>query len=156
MAEGADDPNPSLSCDARRAGAETQSNLDFAVGYLPTDIEVVKVTGPLKWMCGDDGFSVSYNIEIKGKFGVGQIGLDRFVQSERVIELDVPRDRVEAATIGGSPAILVHPADDVSGLGLGIVHIIEDDTGPELIVLRVFSDSAVPFEELIRIAEGLK
>jgi hypothetical protein len=153
---GVEDPNPSLSCDARKAGRETATNLDFSIGYLPPNLNVGTTKGPMKWLCGNDGFSVSYNIEIEGKFGVGQLGLDRFVQTERVLELDVPNDSVEAATVNGRPAILIHPADDATGLGLGVVIVIEDDIGPELTILRVFSDDAMPFAELIKVAEGIK
>lgn len=156
VAEGVYDSYPSSSCDARQSGAETVTDLDFSIGYLPPDLEVVAIKGPMKWLCGGEGFSVSYSISVAGTFGVADIQIDRFVQTERVLELDVPRDSVEETSVNGFPAIVVHPADDASGLGLGVLIVIEDDLGPELTVLRVYSDDAVPFAELMKIAEGIK
>jgi hypothetical protein len=155
VAEGAQDTYPQLSCDARQAGNETATDLDFSIGYLPTDLAVESSIEPMKWLCGEEGFSVTYNIDVRGALGVGQINVSRFVQSVRFLELDVPHDSVSESGINGAPAILVHPAHDASGLGLGVVIVIEDDIGPELTVLRVYSDDAVPFAELLKIAEGI-
>jgi hypothetical protein len=155
-AEGVYDSETRSSCDARQAGAETVTDLDFSIGYLPRDLEVVAVNGPMKWLCGGEGFSVSYSLSVEGTFGGGEIQIVRFVETERVIELDVPTDSVEETTVNGHPAIVVHPADDATGLGLGVVIVIEDDSGPELRVLRAYSHDAVPFAELMMIVEGIK
>lgn len=155
-AEGVYDSETRSSCDARQSGAETATDLDFSIGYLPRDLKVVATRGPMKWLCGGEGFSVSYSLSVEGTFGVGEIQIVRFVETERVMELDAPHDSVEETTLNGHPAIVVHPADDATGLGLGVVVVIEDDTGPELRVLRAYSDDAVPFAELMKIAEGIK
>ena len=155
-AEGVYDSETRSSCDARGSGAETVTDLDFSIGYLPRDLEVVYMKGPMKWLCGGEGFSVTYNISVEGTFGGGEIQIVRFVETERVIELDVPTDSVEETTVNGHPAIVVHPADDATGLGLGVVIVLEDDSGPELRVLRAYSHDAVPFAELMKIVEGIK
>lgn len=144
------------SCQAYEAGVETPTQLDFAVGYLPRDVKVVSVSEPVKWLCGTDGLSVAQVYDIDTRLGVGHIWIERSIQAVRSIEVDVAADRVRGATISGFPAILVHPLDDATGLGLGRVIVIEDDTGPEFEILSITADNGVPFADLVKMAEGIK
>ena len=144
------------SCESREAGPETPTQLDFTVGYLPSSIKVGQVTGPVKWVCGGDGISVLYHYSVGTAIGVGEIWIQRVIRSRAIIEMDVPEDSVETSTINGKPAIVVHPAHDMSGLGMGRVVVIEDDMGPEFTILSVTTDDGIPFDELLKIAEGIK
>ncbi|HEX5368012.1 MAG TPA: hypothetical protein VFY10_01215, partial [Dehalococcoidia bacterium] len=60
--------------------------------------------------------------------------------------VEAPRDRMEAMTIGGRPAVLVHPADGSAPTEI----VMRDDVSVWLV-------SAGPDEaEVIKIAAGLK
>jgi hypothetical protein len=156
LGEGLDNPYPSLSCEGRHAGGETTTDLDFVVTYLPPDLPVKPGSEPDKGLCGSTSTYVALSLSVESAIGAGQIWIERSVQSRRTLELEVPNDSVEKGTINGTPAILVHPADDETGLGMGLVVVLEDDVEPEFMVLKVFADDAVPFAELVKIAEGVK
>lgn len=154
--EGISDRNLIRSCEPHPAGAETPTQLDFTVGYLPPEFKIGPVEGPMKWLCGDEVLSVLYVYNVATALGAGQLWFERSITGRRVLEMDVPEDSVEAAMINGTPAIIVHPADDATGLGMGRVVIIEDDSGPEFTILSITADEGVPFVELVKIAEGIK
>jgi len=156
LAEGIENPNPALSCEGRQVGPDTKTDLDFEVGYLPGNLKVGPTSGPEKWLCGDRGFSVRYVFNVYGALGNGQIVIERNTRSRRVLEMDIPNDSVSTGDINGTPSIFIHPADDETGLGLGRIVVIQKNTETPFTVLSVMSDDAVPFAELIRIAEGIK
>jgi hypothetical protein len=58
--------------------------------------------------------------------------------------------------MNGYPAIFVRPADSEFGLGTEQVIVFEDDAEPDYVVLRVFADNGIPFEELVKLAEGIR
>ena len=134
-------------------GATTQ--LDFTIGYLPDGLKY-ETDGPVKWVCDSEGLVVSQTYTVHTALGVGLIWIERAITGDRILEVETPADAVESMTLNGSTAILVHPADDETGLGYGGVFIPEDNVGPEFTILSVTSDNAIPFDELVKFAEGLK
>lgn len=157
QAEGIGDPaSVDRSCEPYEAGAEKLTQLDFTVTYLPPEFKIGPVEGPIKWLCGNEGISVLFIYNVDTALGAGQIFVERSIRARQILELDVPHDSVEAGAIRGTPAIIAHPADDATGLGVGHVIVIEDDGHPEFTILRVTADNGVPFDELIKIAEGIK
>lgn len=155
-AAGTSGQNLSRSCDSREAGVETPTQLDFTVGYIPSNLKIDRVTGPIKWVCGTEGLSVLYHFSVGTPFGAGEIWIERAIRGRQTLELDAPIDSVEAGEINGRPAILVHPADDDTGLGQGRVIVIEDNIEPEFTILSITTDDGIPFAELVLIAEGIK
>lgn len=155
-AEGLSARTLSRSCEPKPAGTETPTQLDFTLSYIPPEITVREVSGPTKWICGGDGLSVMYVYALDTPLGSGDLFVFRAVWGQRTLDLQAPKDGVEASTINGKPAIFAKPADEAYGLGLGQVIVIEDDTEPEFTILRVFADNGVPFSELVKIAEGIK
>lgn len=145
-----------LDCEPTLAGVEQSSDLDFVVGYLPSDANAKLVDGPVKWVCGEQGLVVSQTYSVQTSLGVGEIWIERSVQGQQVLELDVASDSVEALEINGHPVVAVHPADDTTGLGYGFVAVIERDEGPRYQVLRVGASNAVSFAELLKIVEGIR
>jgi hypothetical protein len=156
VADSIDDRNLHRTCEPYEAGAETSTQLDFTVGYLPPGLKIGPAAEPYKWVCGKEGLSVLYVFNVSGAYGNGQILVERSIQGRRALEMDIPYDSVETGTVNATPTVFVHPADDTSVLGMGRVIVVEDDTGPEFTILSVLSDDAVPFDELIKIAEGIK
>lgn len=145
-----------LDCEPTPAGAETQTNLDVVLGYFPTALKVESSTGPNKWVCGSKGLSVSYDYNVSGPLGAGGIWVERALWGRRSQVLSAATDKVEAGEISGHPAIFIHPLDNSSGLGLAEIIVIEDDTGPKFRILRLTSNDAVSFEELVKIAGAVK
>jgi hypothetical protein len=155
-AAGISDRNLARSCEPYEAGAKTPTQLDFAVGYLPSDLKLGPVSEPDKWLCGTEGLSVEQVYDLHTPLGAGHIWIARSIEGRPALEMDAPADSVDAATINGNPAIFFHQADDATGLGMGRVVVIEDNTGPEFTILSVTADNGVPFAELVKIAEGIK
>lgn len=147
--------NLNRSCEPQRRGAEARTDLDYAPTYLPSQYEFKRRLGPDKWLCAGQGLSVTYIYEFESDFGTGELTIDRALRGRRSLTLAVPADSVEAGYVKGLPAIFAHPDDDVSGEGLGQVIVIEDDTGPEFTVLRLSAEDGIPFNELLKIAEGV-
>lgn len=145
-----------LDCEPTLVGVGQSSDLDLVVGYLPADSNAQLVDGPVKWVCGTQGLVVSQTYSVQTSLGVGEIWIERSVQAEPVLELDVAADSVEALEINGHPVVAVHPADDTTGLGYGFVAVIEKNEGPQYQVLRVGASNAVSFAELLKIVEGIR
>jgi hypothetical protein len=145
-----------LNCEPALVGEEQSSDLDFVVGYLPADANAQLVDGPLKWVCGTQGLVVSQTYSVQTSLGVGEIWIERSVQAEPVLELDVAADSVEALEINGHPVVAVHPADDTTGLGYGFVAVIEKDGEPQYQLLKVGASNAVSYAELLKIVEGIR
>ncbi len=154
--EGIASGNLELTCIAHSAGEETPTQLDFTLGYVPEDLTIEATTGPEKSICGDDAYSVFTVYNLDTPMGSGDLFISRRVWGRRALDLYAASDGVEAGTINGMPAIFVRPANSDHGLGVGQVIVIEDDTGPEFTVLRVYNDNGVPFDELVKIAEGIE
>jgi hypothetical protein len=155
-AQGSTRHDVSRSCKSFQAGAETPTKLDFVVGYLPDSIKVRQVYGPIKWVCGSEGLSVRVQFDVSTPLGIGEISIERVIRADRVIEMDVPADSVEVGKVNGHDAVFAHPMDDQSGRGIGRVFVIEEDEAPEFTILRIYADEGVPFDELVKIAEGIK
>jgi hypothetical protein len=155
-AEGVADRHLSRTCEATPAGAETVTQLDFALTYIPRSLTIEDAAGPNKWVCSGQGLSVLYDYTVDTPYGVGEVLAERAIWGRRSLEVFAADDRVEQGSVNGKPAIFVHPADDSSGLGQGQIIVIEDDTPPEFTILRVSSDNGIPFAELVKIAEGAK
>jgi len=145
-----------LRCEPFLAKGETATDLDFTLGYLPTDAKVHLIEGPVKWVCDDRGLVVSETYSVETELGVGEIWIERSVQAERSLEISVPSDRIDEIDVHGHKAIAIHPADDSTGLGYGLVAVIEDDVEPEFVLLEVGASNAVPFDELVKIVEGIR
>ena len=148
--------NLELTCEPYEVGAETASSLDFEVGYLPASIKVGPVDGPKKWLCGKEALSVLVVFNVESAYGNGQIWFERALRGRQVLQLDAPYDSVELGEVGGHQAILAHAADDATGLGLGRVFLIERNGEAPYQLLSIQSDDAVPFAELVKIAEGIR
>jgi hypothetical protein len=148
--------NWSLDCEQSQAGEEKRTQLDFSLGYLPRDVEVTLVTGPIKWVCGDVGVSVLWVYNLDTPYGPGQVWLERSIQDQRAIEMDVARDSVEVSQVNGHDAILFHPYDDATGFGTGRIVVLEGEVELGDQILSVYSDVGVAFADLVRIAEGVK
>lgn len=155
-AAGIDDRNLVRACDPYQAGADTITSLDFTVGYMPPDFKIGPIAGPVKWLCDQEALSVTLMYNVGTPLGSGQITFSRYILARRSIEMDTRFDSVETGDISGHPAIIVHPDDDKTGLGLGEVVVIEDDTDPEFTILTISADNGVPFDELLKIAEAVK
>jgi len=153
--EGLGDRNLDLSCVAEPGDARTLSDLDFDVSYLPAGVTVENVRGPAKWLCNGKGLSVSYDYNLDTPYGLAELRVERAVWGRRALDLFVAEDKVESGTVGDRRAILVHPADDESGLGQGQIIVIEDDSGPLYTFLRLVSNDAMPLRELMKVAEGV-
>jgi hypothetical protein len=134
----------------------TRTQLDFQLGYFPPDLTIGPVEGPNKILCDDQAISVAIIYNVDTPLGAGLIWVERSIQASRSLELDAPFDSVEEGSINGAPAIVVHPDDDKTGLGIGRVIVIEHDGDAEQTVLTVIADNGVPFEQLIKLAEGIK
>jgi hypothetical protein len=145
-----------LDCEGREAGAETSTALDFSLAYLPSSLELGSIEGPTKWICGDEPLIVEYVLNVSGPLGNAQLWVERAVWGSRTMAISVPSDSAEVGTVNDAAAIYFHPAHDETGLGVGRVIVIEDDEEPRFVVLRVMSDDAVPFHELVKIAEGVR
>jgi hypothetical protein len=154
-AEGLGGRDLSRSCEPTLAGAETSTQLDFTLIYFPPNMAISTVSGPRKWVCADEGLSVSYEFGLETSLGAGTLWVERSIRGRRALGLLVPSESVEAGIINGKPAVLAHPSDDNTGLGIGRVIVIEDDTAPEFTILRITGDNGVPFAELVRIAEAI-
>jgi len=150
------DRNLDRPCDSSPAGAETPTQLDFTLTYLPSGIGVGEVVGPAKWICAGEGLSVAFEYRLSTPYGAGSLWVERSIRGRQTLALAVRRDSVQAGMINGLPAIFIHPADDASGLGVGRVIVIEDDTAPEFTILRVTAENGVPFSQLLKIAEGVR
>jgi hypothetical protein len=118
--------------------------MDIVPGYLPDDAEELSTTLPPAICKG----TIAY---VEREWIIRPEGGDIFIarrQGERTIDWDAPAERIAAATVAGKPAVLVKPLferDDYAGV------IIVEDFG--ITVVRVFG---LPFDEIVRIAEGLK
>jgi hypothetical protein len=146
----------SRSCPPYEVGAETPSALDFTIGYLPADLKLGSLSEPDKWLCGDEALSVFYSFRAQSPLGATEIWFERSIQSRKSLELDVADDSVEATIVRSHPAIVVHPADDATGLGTGHVIVIEAASGPVFTIFHITADNGVPFAELVKIAEGIR
>ncbi len=143
------------TCEPALAKSGAVTSLDFELTYFPTSVKIHNAGEPIRWVCGSKPLSVMLNFNLETPYGEGSLRVERFVTDSRVLSLYSPNDAVESGSINGYPAILVHPADDKSGLGHGVIMVIEDDTPPEFAVFRLVADG-IPFEELVKIAEGAK
>lgn len=155
-AEGLVERGLSRDCAATEASAEIRTDLDFTVAYLPANIKIADVVGPTKWICGGEGLSVQFSYRLDTPLGSGDLMVWRAKWGNRMLAAYAADGSVEEATISGHPAIVIHPAEDEYGLGTGVVIVIEDDAGPEYTLLTVSADNGVPFEELLKIAEGIR
>lgn len=153
---GLSEMGPTKSCDYSLADAKTETQLDFTPTYFPERLKVSLIEGPIKTLCGDEATSVRYVYEVYSELGYGEIWFERSTRTSRVLEMNVPFDSVETQVVRDTPAIVVHPDDDSTGFGSGRVVMIEDDLGEEFTILSIFADNGVPFDELIKIAEGIR
>lgn len=148
--------NVARDCEVQAADRDTQTDLDFSMTYIPAQIAVRENPEVTKWVCDGDALSVTSIMTIDTPLGEGTLMVYRALWAQRDLDLVAPADRVSEGTINGSPAIFVRPADPEFGLGTGQVIVFEDDTEPEFVVLRVFADNGIPFDELVRLAEGIR
>jgi hypothetical protein len=148
--------NLSRDCSPELAEKDTATDLDFTLTYVPADIEIRENPEVAKWVCGGHALSVTSIMTLDTPLGEGTLMVYRAIWGQRELDLMAPFDRVTEGTIGGAPAIFVEPAEPRFGLGTGQIIVIEDDTGPEYVVLRVFADNGIPFDELVRLAEGIR
>lgn len=144
-----------VGCQVQQADAQTPTALDLTPTYFPASAEVVSEIGPEKWVCGDTALSVATNYELDTPYGEGFLMVERALWGSRTFEMNAPADRVESGSIDGHQAILVHCADDATGLGQAEILVIEDnDLDPFATVLHIVGDG-IPFSELKQLAEGL-
>jgi hypothetical protein len=118
--------------------------MEITPTYLPPGAEETFTTLPPTICKG----TVAY---VEREWIVRPEGGDVFIarrEGQRTINWDAPVERIVAATIAGKPAVLIKPLfehDDYAGV------ILVEDFG--LTVVRVFG---LPFDETVKIAEGLK
>jgi len=156
-AEGVDDRNLSRSkCEPTSAGAETKTTLDFILSYEPPGLKIESSIGPTKWVCGSEGLSVAYDYNLNGPIGVGELWAEQALWGRRSQEVFVANDRVAEGSINGKPAIFIHPIDDATGLGFAEIIVIENDESAPYKILRITSNDAIPFDQLVKIAEGAR
>ncbi len=148
--------NLSLDCEPELVDSDTATELDFTLTYVPADIEVRGKPEVTKWVCDGAALNVTSMMTLDTPLGEGILMVYRAIWGKRDIDLMAPYDRVTEGTINGAPAIFVQPADPQLGLGTGQVIVIEDDADPEYVVLRVFADNGIPFDELVQLAEGIR
>ena len=154
---GDDERNLQLDCDAHKVGSETATDLDIKLSYFPKSVTVVGTPVTEKWVCDKIGLSVyqNYNLEqtrYKTLSGAGEIRLERFLMGRRAYELFAPAAAVSACAVAGSPAICVRRNDDE---GEADIVVIEDDTLDPHATLLLVSAYGVPFEELVKMIEGI-
>jgi hypothetical protein len=155
-AEGRLDRNLSRKCEPRMVDGDAETALDFTLTYIPAKIEVQDAPEVTKWSCDGEALSVTYLYSVETALGLGDLMVYRAIWGQRSLDLLAPSDKVTEGSVNGAPAIFVAPADAKTGLGTGQIIVIEDDTGPEFTVLRVSADNGIPFEELVKIAEGIR
>jgi hypothetical protein len=148
--------NLSRECEPELVDSDTATELDFTLTYIPAMIEVRQNRDAAKWVCDGEALSVTSLMTIDTPLGEGTLMVYRAIWGQRDLDLLAPYDRVKEGTINGAPAIFVQPADPKFGLGTEQVIVIEDDAGPEYVVLRVFADNGIPFDELVHLAEGIR
>jgi hypothetical protein len=154
---GDDERNLQLDCEEQKVGSETATDLDINVSYFPKSVTIVGTPVVVKWVCDKIGLSVyqNYNLEdtpYETLGGAGEIRLERFLMGRRAYELFVPAAAVSACTVAGSPAICVRRNDDE---GEADIVVIEDDTLDPHATLLLVSAYGVPFEELVKMIEGI-
>jgi hypothetical protein len=132
------------------------TKFDFTLTYIPADIKIREKPDVAKWTCDGDALNVTSLMMIDTPLGEGTLMVYRASWSQRALDLMAPADRVTEGTINGYPAIFVRPADSEFGLGTEQVIVFEDDAEPDYVVLRVFADNGIPFEELVKLAEGIR
>lgn len=154
-AEGMFGRNLSRECEPQLADGDALTGLDFEIAYLPAYVEV-QDTEVAKWVCDGEALSVTYLMSVDTPLGQGTLMIYRALWGQRSLDLLAPNDRVSEGTINEAPAIFVEPAEAQTGLGTGQIIVIEDDTEPEYLVLRVFADNGIPFDELKKIAEAIR
>jgi hypothetical protein len=143
-------------CEGSAAGPETATTFDFTIEYIPPHITIGPVEGPFKSLCDNEPISVLIVYNVATPIGAGQLLIERSILSAPTLEMDVPFDSVEGGEINGKPAIIFHPDDDRTGLGLGRIVVIEDENGTEFTVLSVIADNGFPYHELIKVVEGVR
>lgn len=145
----------SKPCDVKSVDPATATEFDFRLTYIPADIKL-REPEVAKWTCDGEALNVTSLMMMDTPLGEGTLMVYRATLSQRALDLMAPADRVTEGMINGSPAILVRPADSEFGLGTEQVIVFEDDADPDYVVLRVFADNGIPFEELVKLAEGIR
>jgi hypothetical protein len=145
-------------CETREVGVATATDLDFTLNYFPRGAKVAGAPGVMKWVCGDIGLSVSenYALDETPRLGVGDLRIERSLQGMKYFDLYAAGDRVEACVVRGLPSVCVHAVDDESGLGESTILMIEDNELDPFVTRFFVHASELPFNEVLKIAEGLR
>jgi hypothetical protein len=151
-----------LDCMPRQVGEGTATDLDLRLTYMPKNIGTPSHEPQvMKWVCGSMGLSVTYNFDWDNNpyEGLGILRVERLITGVRARSLYARRELVEACRVRGLPAVCVHYEDDARGRGKtsASILIIEDDIlNPYARTLLITDATGIPFDELIKIAEGIR
>lgn len=141
-----------LDCEPREAGRETPTNLDIDATYLP-DLVRGATPSESKWVCDGHGLSALVQYEFEGPAGAGSLRLERSLYGARAFAIYAltGSSSVSECFVGDRPAICVR-----RDTGSSEILVIEDDVlDPHAIVLLIEGEG-LPFDELMRIAEGIR
>ncbi len=143
-----------LTCKPRQVAPNVTTDLDFTLGYPPPGPDRGKGR-PIKWVCGHRGLSVYLEVSVASPAGGGAVAVERALTGVQMMPIPnpVPVTRVEAGTIGGHPAVFIHPENDATGDSNEL--IIDDNKGSYYTETRVMGDDGVPWDELLKVAESL-
>lgn len=154
------DRNLNVDCEPKQVGAKTKTDLDFKVTYIPKGIGTPAHEPNVgKWICGGRGLSVreSRDWDDNPYDGLATLEIERAVWGSRARSLYAPKDQVGACSIGAKKAICVHYENDAKGRGLGgTILVIEDDELDPWVTALLISASGIPYDELVKIAEGIR
>jgi hypothetical protein len=137
--------------------------VDFESAYLPGGVTLRSSAGAVEVVsCGGTIAGVEKRFDVAGRsdpanpsvplWAGGEITVSRFLTRSRAVQLDEANERMQAATIGGKPAVIVRPVmPDGVDIGIGEAYVVvADDSG-----MTVISGRGLPLDEFLKFAEGL-
>jgi hypothetical protein len=85
--------------------------------------------------------------------------LERSIRGSRSFSIYVPLEEaylLEACRVGGHPAICRHKRDDEESKGMSHILVIEDDVLDPFVQVLIVTGDEIPFDEVLKIAEGVR